>query len=70
MTTTTRTFTNKEIIDEARRELAMRQRCYPRWVADGTMLQSTADLQIALQQAIIAKLEILLPKVVTQEKLF
>lgn len=34
-----------------RRELALRQRNYPRWVADGRMKQAESDHQLAAMQA-------------------
>lgn len=36
---------------EIRREIAMRRRLYPGWVAKGTMHQVTADRQIAIMEA-------------------
>lgn len=45
-------FTNKEKAECAARELKMRQRVYPRWVADGKLKQSAADWQIALMEEI------------------
>lgn len=40
----------------AKRELALRQRVYPRWVAARTMTQDTADREIAAMAAIVATL--------------
>jgi len=37
-------------LDELERELKMRRRMYPRWVADGKMAQATADRQIRLME--------------------
>jgi hypothetical protein len=37
---------------EIRREISMRRRLYPGWVAKGTMHQVTADRQIAIMEAI------------------
>jgi len=34
-------------VDELRREIAMRKRMYPQWVAKGTLRQSVADTRIA-----------------------
>lgn len=39
--------TLKEAATELRRELGMRQRLYPGWVASGRMTQAEADRQIA-----------------------
>jgi hypothetical protein len=35
-----------EAIAELRRELAMREVCYPKWVADGSLSQAKADTQV------------------------
>lgn len=34
------------------REIKMRRRVYPRWVADGRMTQAKADSEIAIMEAI------------------
>lgn len=47
-------FTNQDKLICAKRELALRNRAYPRWVANGTMRQSAADREVALMEAIIA----------------
>lgn len=39
-----------------RREIVMRQRVYPRWVAAGKMKQDTADREIACMEAVNARL--------------
>jgi hypothetical protein len=39
-------------LKEIDRELAMRERLYPQWVARGTLRQSTADRQIAIMKAV------------------
>lgn len=36
----------------ANREVAMRRKVYPRWVADGRMKQEQADREIAVMEAI------------------
>jgi hypothetical protein len=43
----------------ARRELAMRERVYPKWVRDGRMTRDAADRETAAMQAIIATLQAL-----------
>lgn len=45
-------FTDAEKRACAYRELEMRRRLYPRWVADGRMTEAEADREIALMQAI------------------
>jgi hypothetical protein len=44
----------------ATRELAMRQKVYPKWVADGRMAQDKATHEIAAMEAIVATLQKLL----------
>ncbi len=46
------TFTDRDKADEAKREVAMRRRVYPRWVQDGRMKQADADRKIAIMEAI------------------
>ena len=43
------------------RELAMRRRVYPRWVAGGKMKQDAADHEIAAMEAIMEHFAALLP---------
>ncbi len=38
----------------AKREVRMRKRVYPRWVAQGKMTQAQADREIAIMEAIAA----------------
>ena len=40
-----------------RREIAMRRRVYPRWVALKRMTQEDADAEIARMEAVLATLE-------------
>lgn len=40
-----------------RREIGMRKRVYPRWVANAKMAQADADREIASMQAVLATLE-------------
>ena len=42
---------------EARRELALRKRCYPGWVTRGTMTEDQAEDHLAVQEAIVATLQ-------------
>jgi hypothetical protein len=42
-----------DMIGCAKRELAMRKRAYPRWVADDRMSRDKADKEIALMGAIL-----------------
>lgn len=49
------------MIDEqikcVRREIAMRERVYPRWVKDGRMTQQKADSELRLMKQVLATLE-------------
>ena len=50
-------FTPAELAECARRELAMRRRVYPRWVATKQMTQDKADREIAMMRAIAERME-------------
>lgn len=41
-------------LSECKREIAMRRRLYPGWVAKGTLKQAVADRQIAIMEAMAA----------------
>lgn len=43
------------------REIKMRKRAYPRWVAGGRMTQFEADTELAKMEAVLATLKGLLP---------
>lgn len=43
-------------IECVEREIAMRRRVYPRWVAVGKMQQAKADDEIAIMEAVVATL--------------
>lgn len=49
--------TTADMIAEVRRELAQRERFYPRFVADKKLPQDRADLQMARLRAVLAFLE-------------
>lgn len=44
-------------IKEVEREIAQRERVYPRWVEAGKMPKATADRQIATMRAVLATLK-------------
>lgn len=48
-----------DLLAEAKEELAIRKRAYPKWVADGRMTQAKADLKIQRMQGIVETLEML-----------
>ena len=50
------TISCAEQLECAERELKLRQRVYPRRVADGKMTQAQADRELARMEAIIATL--------------
>ena len=50
-------FTLADLIREAERELDLRKRVYPRWIAKGAISKKKADLHLALQRAIVEKLK-------------
>lgn len=45
-----------------KREIAMRQRVYPRWTGAGRMTEANADLEIARMKAVLETLEALQSK--------
>lgn len=49
-------ITTHEMVTEIEREIAMRERVYPRWIADGKLKQAKADRQIAILRAAVARL--------------
>lgn len=49
--------TTQEQIAEVKRELAMRERVYPKFVASGRMKQPAADRQIEIMRDVLARLE-------------
>lgn len=51
-----------EQIKCVKREIAMRARLYPQWVATGRLIQSKADAEIAAMKAVLETLESLEPK--------
>jgi hypothetical protein len=46
-----------DVVAELRRELAMRQRVYPRWVASGKLTATDMQRRISLLEAAIALIE-------------
>ena len=51
------TKTIKECYEAAVREVSMRMRVYPRWVANGKMTQTTAHHELECMQTIAASLK-------------
>lgn len=48
------TFTVADKLACAKRELAMRERVYPRWVKDQRMTKENSEKEIAIMRAIVA----------------
>lgn len=44
-------------IAEVEREIAMRERCYPRWVSERRMLQKHADKYLDAMRAVLKSLK-------------
>ena len=49
-----------------RRELAFRQRCYPKWIAKGTMTEKKAESELELMRSVVDFLTHCLFKAVTR----
>lgn len=52
----TATISLADQIKEVKRELAMRERLYPGWIAKGTLKQADADRQLERMRAALATL--------------
>jgi hypothetical protein len=50
-------ITTRDMLAELRRELAMRERLYPGWIAKGTMKRETAERQVAVLRAVTQRIE-------------
>lgn len=48
-----------DMLDAARRELAMRKSAYPKWVAGGRMSQAKADHETECMAGIVERIEML-----------
>lgn len=59
MTTLIQPISLADQIACVRREIGMRERVYPKWVAGGRMKQDAADREIAAMRAVLATLEAL-----------
>lgn len=46
-------ITHQDKVAELQREVSLRRRVYPRWVAAGRLTQADADKRIAVLQAIL-----------------
>jgi hypothetical protein len=67
MADTTSAVSLEEQLRCAKRELAMRQRCYPEWVRRETMTEQTARRELAAMSAIVETLAALLARETAQQ---
>lgn len=51
----------------ARRELAFRQRCYPKWVEKGTLTETKAEKELELMRSVVEFLTHCVFKAVTRQ---
>lgn len=63
-------ITIDEQIAEVKRELAMRNKVYLKWIEAGSMKKSKADFQILAMEAILISLQDLAKKTAPQAGLF
>jgi hypothetical protein len=56
-----------DLLGCARRELELRQRCYPKWIAKGTMSEAKAQKEMALQRTLVEFLVHCVFKAVTRQ---
>jgi len=63
-------ITIDEQIAEVKRELAMRNKVYPKWIEAGSMQKSKADFQILAMEAVLISLQDLAKKTAPQAGLF
>jgi len=63
-------ITIDEQIAEVKREIAMRNKVYPRWIEAGSMQKPKADFQILAMEAVLISLQDLAKKTAPQAGLF
>ncbi len=63
-------ITIDEQIAEVKREIAMRQRVYPRWIEAGSLQKSKADFQILAMEAVLISLQAIAREKAPQAGLF
>jgi hypothetical protein len=56
-----------DLLGCARRELELRQRVYPKWVAKGTLSEAKAEKELALQRSLVEFLVHCVFKAVTRQ---
>ena len=63
-------ITIDEQVAEVKREIAMRQRLYPKWIEAGSMKKSKADFQILVMEAVLISLQEIAKQKAPQAGLF
>ena len=63
-------ITIDEQIAEVRRELAMRNKVYPKWIEAGSMQKSKADFQLLVMEAVLISLQTIAKEKAPQGGLF
>lgn len=63
-------ITIDEQISEVKREIAMRQKVYPKWIEAGSMQKPKADFQILVMEAVLITLQTIAREKAPQAGLF
>ena len=63
-------ITIDEQIAEVKREIAMRQKVYPKWVESGSLQKPKADFQILVMEAVLIPLQAVAREKAPQAGLF
>lgn len=63
-------ITIDEQIAEVKREIAMRNKVYPKWIEAGSMKKSKADFQILAMEAVLISLQTIAKETAPQTNLF
>ncbi len=63
-------ITIDEQINEVKREIAMRNKVYPKWIESGSLPKTKADFQILAMEAVLISLQELAKKTAPQAGLF
>jgi hypothetical protein len=63
-------ITIDEQINEVKREIAMRNKVYPKWIEAGSMKKSKADFQVLVMEAVLISLQAIAKEKAPQAGLF
>ena len=63
-------ITIDEQIAEVKREIAMRNKVYPRWIESGSLPKQKADFQILAMEAVLISLQVIAREKAPQAGLF